>query len=84
MSETLQDVSETEEQKIRNDIDVWLITTNAVSSGSMLHIPDTDGDPHCVERFPNCDFRDADVKAYPPGYRDICDYCAKHWRDQNE
>jgi hypothetical protein len=89
-SRTIDDVADWEEREIRDSIDQWCQPASAASSCGKLHI-NSDGEPLCIEHKKHngkgpmsndeTEYVAKDTSVFPVGYRDVCLYCARVWRE---
>jgi len=77
------------ETRIREDKDEFVLVRRASSDNCSLHIPDEDGGPLCDrvarrEHFyeNSADWKRKATAVFPPGYKDICRFCATEWKDE--
>jgi len=74
------------ESQIRESIDKFMLVSKASCGYANLHIPDGDS-PLCgraAHREPKNDYptwKRKPVEVYPPGYKEMCDYCKAKWED---
>jgi len=78
-----QPVTPAEEQAMRDEIDAWVHPEGASMSDGRLHIS-CDGKPLCTEREGQGGrakgYVEKDVAVFPPGYREVCQYCGSLFR----
>lgn len=75
---TIPEITEEEEQKIREEFDKILVRSSEWS-GKQIHLPDGEGSTLCSTEE-GVEYNEKTFAMYPPGYRSICRHCAGHWR----
>lgn len=77
-------VSEEEEELLRDQYDeVYVKGSAGASSQPALHLIDEEEDRPLCNGINQRKYRKP-FSVYPPGYFDVCQTCAGHWRNQNE
>lgn len=81
-AEPIRPATEPEERAMRERFGTILTVTN--QSQLPMHFADGDGRPICEARYDeprDIEYRDHDVACYPVGYKEVCRYCVKWWRE---
>lgn len=81
---TIAPATDTEEQRIRDDIDRIVVADGAASYAGRLHIGDGDGQPVCGSytdrKLNETSWKQKEPGVFPPGFRPLCRYCVHLWR----
>jgi len=75
------------EQKIREQYDELLLISGSASNDGHFHLPKTRTDPLCgrtVKKRKMADWQLKSLKVYPPGHKEICQYCVTKWVRHHE
>lgn len=80
--EDVEPVSETDEKKIRDEIDE--ITHPTRASSKLLHIPDGDSIHPLCDQYNTDRWRREPVNTWPIGHTEMCRYCVKQYFEDQQ